>query len=49
MNELNSFLVSVSELGVVAEAEEEEETPPRVVTPPLPLELLVFFETANAV
>jgi hypothetical protein len=49
MNELNSFLVSVLELGVVAE-EEEGETPPRVLTPLVSLPVLrLFFETANAV
>ena len=51
VNELNCFLVSVFELGVVAEEEEEEEevgTSPRVLRP-LPLLGLVFFETANAV
>jgi hypothetical protein len=49
MNELNSFLVNVFELGVVVAEEEEEEEPPRVINPPLLLELLLFFETANAV
>jgi hypothetical protein len=49
VNELNSFLVNVFELGVIAEDEEEEEegTSPRVR--PLPLLGLVFFETANAI
>lgn len=52
MKELNSFLVSDFELGVVVEEEEEEEgeeMPPRVGKPLLPLELPVFFDTANAV
>jgi hypothetical protein len=53
MNELNCFLVRVFGVGVPVEVEEEEEeedgdgddeeTLPRVVTPPLP-----FFEAANA-
>jgi hypothetical protein len=42
MNELNCFLVRV--FGPAMPVEVEEETPPRVVTPPL-----LFFETANAV
>jgi hypothetical protein len=49
VNELNCFLVSVFELGAVAEEEEEEEgTSPRVLRPLLLLGP-VFFETANAV
>jgi hypothetical protein len=48
MNELSCFLIRMFGLGMLVEVEEEEdgdeETLPRVVTPPL-----LFFETANAV